>query len=332
MKRLSNIIRVSLITILLTFSTSTAQATGFVWDMPRWMQDIKQGFEEAQSYIELIQIGYDQVNAIAHSNSIQDYIFNSASAVVYWAPDFAVLVNEAEAMYSLYDHSRNYIEYMVSKGDYSPRDASDALGELLSTIIACQREYQYITDVILNYDETISNTDRKKAVAEAAKNMFSYRFRFIIDQRGKQQKANTFDVTQDIYNNAKTLFSSQISKKAESDAKAALKTILDKEVNKNIKNANGEVISSFDEATGLDEGQKGNRMDPRIRIGILLIGLVGLAYLPYSLYKYNKGEKQAMDVMLKVYIGLFVGAVMLWLFGQLFLGPDKFNIVAPFVR
>lgn len=212
MRHFRRILTGALLCLALFARPVTAAAQGKpVIDIPAWMLKIKAGFEEAQQWIDMLQVGVDQYNAIAQSNSVQDYIFNSASAVVYWMPDFGIMVNEAEELMNMYTNGKSYIDDMVARGEISPSEAVNMLRDLYNTVQASWNEYEYVTSVILDYGETISNKDRADAVKDCAEKMFGYRFKFKKDQEEKKTKSNTRDITKEIYNNARNFFSDRKS-------------------------------------------------------------------------------------------------------------------------
>ena len=305
-----------------------------VMDIPRFIQEAEQWAEEAKKWVELAQYGYDQYNAIAHSNSIKDYIYNSASALVYWSPDFANFVYETEELASLYDNGKSNIQGMLNRGEISLDDASRMLGDLTQAIDASMREAQYITDIVLDYKNTMNNVDRKKAAAAAAQKMLGYRFKLIADQRQQKTKSDTYDVMAGTYDFATSFYAQAKTEMQKEAAKRQAKNLLaSMNIGSNSEEADREIAERFDEETGIGKRTRGT--DSRIMLGYILIAIIGMAYVPYSIYKYTKGEKQSLDTMLKVFVGLLIGVLLLALFDNFFLNPSsgqKLNLMKLFVK
>ena len=301
MRRLSYLV----LTLAALFLSTPCPAYGgpeLVEDKPGAIEALKRAFTKADNFLNEIQTKKAQLEEILKSNSTVEALYKAGNKIALYSTAMRDFISTTETMYRVVSDDRQFIMEALNSGMITPYEASRMLDNLERTLEACAREIKFIDEVVLKQDNNMTGQEQREAIEQSGDNI-----------RGMQEDLETEMRDVKIRNDGKKVMAMAVDGLTQGffgKPTEAQKTKIENEVKNTI--AKNRLFEKEDtEPIGVEK----NTLH---RLAIILMGIVLMVYVPYNIYKYNKGEQQAKDALLKIFVAMVFGPLLLFLFGFIF--------------
>lgn len=253
-----------------------------------------------RNYINEVATKKAQLEEFIHHNAVVENLRKGYNKVMLYATAMEEFLYLTESLYRTIEYDVDYIQHNLDIGLLTPAKASKMMTNLENTIDAIYREIDFIYEVVIPDDKQLTGAEKKKLLDEALAKAQLEMEDLEIEMEEIAIEEAWAEVLEDVTDGLQTGFFGK--------ADAATKAAVEKQVEKGFNNQVNKGVS-FPTLTG-GEGLR--------NLALILMGIVIMAYVPYNIYKYNKGERQAKDALLKIFIAMVFGPLLVLLFGILF--------------
>ena len=253
-----------------------------------------------RNYINEVATKKAQLEEFIHHNAVVENLRKGYNKVMLYATAMEEFLYLTESLYRTIEYDVDYIQHNLDIGLLTPAKASKMMTNLENTIDAIYREIDFIYEVVIPDDKQLTGAEKKKLLDEALAKAQLEMEDLEIEMEEIAIEEAWAEVLEDVTDGLQTGFFGK--------ADAATKAAVEKQVEKGFNNQVNKGFS-FPTLTG-GEGLR--------NLALILMGIVIMAYVPYNIYKYNKGERQAKDALLKIFIAMVFGPLLVLLFGILF--------------
>ena len=241
-----------------------------------------------------------QVEQIIHNNKVTEALRKAYNQVSLYATVTQETITLSKNLYQTCAYTVDYIKNNLDLGLLSPAKASQMMTNLEAIVDAADREMTYIFDIILANSNEMTGTEQKEAIAAVGADLAAMMEQLQAEMEDLERRKAVVTVATATTHALKTGFFGEPS--------AATRQAISKQVKDQFKKQTGGKKTTY----------KVFDLAHLHQLGLILMGIIIMAYVPYNLYKYNKGERQAKDAMLKIFIALVFGPLLIYLFGVVF--------------
>lgn len=255
------------------------------WELAHKAANLMKNSPLLDQYLSMVQKYYNTYDEIL---ALYKYDLTTQPA------NHSEVIRRVQELYTMSEHTYKDIDFMISFAT----NPNNWTGSEMERYALLEKYYDKLNDMFMNLQRMRNKRNRDKDTAVVVET---------IDALNDPDKAENDPVV------------SRLADMTQEEANEAMRSAIEAVKGREGLRSSVIIYAEGDgDALTHAEMKMSKTTSPGIKLGMLLIGILSLLYIPYNMWKVNSGERQAQDGLIRIVIGLLFGFVGLIFLNAIF--------------